>query len=294
MEDGVWRTVGGRRIFIREGEDLSSAMKKSGKFKSKKTKIKDDSESNLPEKRDIKEDYEFEDKKAEDNYKAQLEKAREENRTRDKQDRVNYQKNQIEEASGLKVEKAFETDAFGTGKEDRFQLSDGRYIAHSTESMGKKEDSWSINKVEGGDIKSQEFKSYDDMIKHLSGDKSESGSSSSNSNQYTEYYKREHLGEPSNYQKGDKIEFRDGYYSTIKGTIVREATDNEKKHQINSNLKGYIVRDQNGNEHVVADTRIKNVGEHDTAYKKAYQEYKKKHPNTKLSFGQFVDASEGK
>ena len=31
-EQGVWRTVGGRRIFIREGQDLASAMKESGKF----------------------------------------------------------------------------------------------------------------------------------------------------------------------------------------------------------------------------------------------------------------------
>ena len=29
---GVWRTVGGRRIFIEDGEDLETAMKKSGKF----------------------------------------------------------------------------------------------------------------------------------------------------------------------------------------------------------------------------------------------------------------------
>lgn len=29
---GVWRTVGGRRIFIKDGEDLSTAMKNSGKF----------------------------------------------------------------------------------------------------------------------------------------------------------------------------------------------------------------------------------------------------------------------
>ena len=29
---GVWRTVGGRRIFIKEGEDLTTAMKNSGKF----------------------------------------------------------------------------------------------------------------------------------------------------------------------------------------------------------------------------------------------------------------------
>lgn len=34
---GVWRTVGGRRIFIADGEDLESAMKKSGKFGTKQT-----------------------------------------------------------------------------------------------------------------------------------------------------------------------------------------------------------------------------------------------------------------
>ena len=34
-ENGVWRTVGGRRIFIKEGQDLASAMKESGKFKGK-------------------------------------------------------------------------------------------------------------------------------------------------------------------------------------------------------------------------------------------------------------------
>lgn len=32
-EDGVWRTVGGRRIFIRKGQNLTDAMKESGKFK---------------------------------------------------------------------------------------------------------------------------------------------------------------------------------------------------------------------------------------------------------------------
>lgn len=36
---GVWRTIAGRHIFIRSGESLSSAMKKSGKFKSSKEKI---------------------------------------------------------------------------------------------------------------------------------------------------------------------------------------------------------------------------------------------------------------
>lgn len=32
MEDGVWRTVRGRRIFIKEGQSLTEAMRDSGKF----------------------------------------------------------------------------------------------------------------------------------------------------------------------------------------------------------------------------------------------------------------------
>lgn len=35
MEEGVWRTIGGRRIFIKEGQDLETAMKESGKFSDK-------------------------------------------------------------------------------------------------------------------------------------------------------------------------------------------------------------------------------------------------------------------
>ena len=39
---GVWRTVGGRRIFIKDGEDLYTAMKKSGKFKSSKESLNEE------------------------------------------------------------------------------------------------------------------------------------------------------------------------------------------------------------------------------------------------------------
>lgn len=31
-QKGIWRTVGGRRIFIKDGQDLHDAMKESGKF----------------------------------------------------------------------------------------------------------------------------------------------------------------------------------------------------------------------------------------------------------------------
>lgn len=33
--DGIWRTVGGRKIFIKNGQSLSDAMIKSGKFNNK-------------------------------------------------------------------------------------------------------------------------------------------------------------------------------------------------------------------------------------------------------------------
>ena len=32
---GVWRTIRGRRVFIKDGEDLATAMERSGKFKTK-------------------------------------------------------------------------------------------------------------------------------------------------------------------------------------------------------------------------------------------------------------------
>lgn len=36
-EDGVWRTVGGRRVFIKDGQSLTDAMRESGKFGENKT-----------------------------------------------------------------------------------------------------------------------------------------------------------------------------------------------------------------------------------------------------------------
>ena len=46
---GVWRTVGGRRIFIKDGENLETAMKKSGKFKNIKKKKREDEIKELEE-----------------------------------------------------------------------------------------------------------------------------------------------------------------------------------------------------------------------------------------------------
>lgn len=50
LEGGVWRTIAGRRVFIKEGQSLTDAMKESGKFKeSGKTNKKDDKKSKIEE-----------------------------------------------------------------------------------------------------------------------------------------------------------------------------------------------------------------------------------------------------
>ena len=46
---GVWRTVGGRRIFIKDGEDLATAMKKSGKFEKKEIENKEEKQKTSKE-----------------------------------------------------------------------------------------------------------------------------------------------------------------------------------------------------------------------------------------------------
>ena len=37
-EGGVWRTISGRRIFIKDGQSLTDAMRDSGKFGASKNK----------------------------------------------------------------------------------------------------------------------------------------------------------------------------------------------------------------------------------------------------------------
>lgn len=66
-EKGVWRTIGGRRVFIKEGQDLASAMKESGKFKS--------ASKGTAKKEMTAEDKVFEDFKNSDGSKENFEKA---------------------------------------------------------------------------------------------------------------------------------------------------------------------------------------------------------------------------
>lgn len=47
-EGGVWRTIGGRRVFIKDGQSLTDAMRESGKFGSSKKKLTTTAKKNKP------------------------------------------------------------------------------------------------------------------------------------------------------------------------------------------------------------------------------------------------------
>jgi hypothetical protein len=78
MEDGVWRTVRGRRIFIKEGQSLSDAMKNSGKFEEKdvKTKLKKQFDKNKEKQSDNQKKIEKEREKLQKEVDELREKAK--------------------------------------------------------------------------------------------------------------------------------------------------------------------------------------------------------------------------
>ena len=88
---GVWRTIGGRRVFIKDGKDLASAMKESGKFKLSKKQIDAGNKLNEKAENGVKEDI-----KAFLNGKEDYEGTREEF-IKDLSENWNVDKDRVEE-----------------------------------------------------------------------------------------------------------------------------------------------------------------------------------------------------
>lgn len=105
---GVWRTVGGRRIFIKDGQDLETAMKESGKFEKKETKNNDDEIKKLQEEYDSIKNM-FDPRKAElrDKINALKEGKNLKDYKKDKEEKEKKQKEEYEEEkkNRLKEEK---------------------------------------------------------------------------------------------------------------------------------------------------------------------------------------------
>lgn len=133
-EDGVWRTVGGRRIFIRNGQDLSSAMRESGKFKSslKKPKIDDERDTlQYKEKNDYinkNKQYEEMKKRVNEQYEKDIEDARMTGNDKLEESAKKARAEQLRDIDRMQKENRKEYDAYkGTKYERQYDSVEDRY-----------------------------------------------------------------------------------------------------------------------------------------------------------------------
>ena len=72
MDDlgGVWRTIGGRRVFIKNGQDLATAMKESKKFDKERSQNQKHKNKNIKKEENNAETKEIQ------NLKSRLEERR--------------------------------------------------------------------------------------------------------------------------------------------------------------------------------------------------------------------------
>lgn len=106
MEDGVWRTIGGRRVFIKKGQSVSSAMKESGKF-NKANKTKKEREAEFE--KNIEEQYNRFHGKTDKEVAEEIAKERGERLLTDKEQKqreVEFMKNLEKEVDNKKQAKA--------------------------------------------------------------------------------------------------------------------------------------------------------------------------------------------
>lgn len=349
---GVWRTVGGRRIFIKDGQSLSNAMKESGKFKkgSKKRESQDDfekrearmmelakkmddmtdkGEDDNPEFEKMAEEYdklleenkEVEKKlispnnenekynqKRDQNYRDYMEgkkdwneyekgiresKLNEDEVTTKAQWKQDYGNNIEELERDLKNSEMYLGEPGEEGYEEgKKSLENGyEYLNELKEKQKSSNDDYKddfYNKL-SNEQKKVVDNAYKEGKKQYEEEKrigEEYGKSLTNS-KYNDYYKKENLGEPKDFKKGDNVSVQDEYsgkYGNANWKVVREATQEDKRGKINTNLKGYVLADDEGHEIVKADIRIKkNQNMNDAIRDKAFKQYEKEHPGSKTT-----------
>lgn len=115
MADGVWRTISGRRVFIKDGQSVSDAMKASGKFKDKKESSDEEKQFNRSREEEMIEDMKSVDKSKYsniDDYKEKLDDViREKYDYLDKDQRQAIVNSFIEKGDKSKIE--FKTERVG-------------------------------------------------------------------------------------------------------------------------------------------------------------------------------------
>ena len=275
---GVWRTVGGRRIFIKNGEDLGSAMKNSGKFKGKK-----ESKKELTENERKKKIEELEKKKEEtvgflqkgaiqeeidmlkDNFKGTKEEYREylskerEKRLaeyqKEKETRLNEFKNKTGEKEDYRMahrptETGITADNL-TNQNVESPIPKDIYEHPEYYSSGNK--TWINETIEQLNKVKNNPNGEVIIYRATTGDKINSGDWITLSKKYAEKHNESQLD-----GKGKVLEMK------VKATDIQFAGDVLEEW-------GYFPKKKSSG----------------NTYLKAYNEYKKEHPNSKLTFTKF-------
>lgn len=336
--EGKWRTVGGRRIFIRDGESLSSAMKKSGKFKSNKRKQE---EHYAGEELYNDDPNRFDNKLKEYNDKMSKEQEESAKRVNER-----YEKELIEKYNEIPQEERVK--AYEEGKnwkdlvEEKERWNDEKYkdvyskmskedqnkIDSLEEDMRKNPISRNINEKQAQAQEIYEKAAKEERLtksgerdkrtitkKEMEEDFNKKVKQDPELSRQTEQARAELKARDEKarvlYQKGE-IEKASGL--EVKNAWETDLYGNGREHRfelsdgriVSHTLESFGQEDDTWSIGKGSDRKsyksysdmMKDLGSSksssNTPYKKAFEEYKKKHPNSKLTLNKFIDMSEGK
>lgn len=281
---GVWRTVGGRRIFIKDGENLGTAMKNSGKFKNKDDK----KQKKMTEEERKKKIEELEKKKEEtigflqkgaiqeeidmlkDNFQGTKEEYREYISKERERRLEEYKKEKEERTKKYKENNNNEEDYRMSHRPTETGLTADNLLKQGNEVSAPKDiyehpEYYSSGNKKWNEETIKQLKSVrgnEDaeitIYRATVGDKINDGDWVTLSKSYAEAHNESQLD-----GKGKVLEMK------VKAKDVQFAGDMLEEW-------GYFPKSSN----VKSDNKS-------TPYLKAYKEYKKEHPNSKITFNEF-------
>lgn len=327
-DQGVWRTIAGRKVFIREGQSLSTAMKQSGKFKSGKKEIKkgndygkEHDEKNYREiEKQLLEDYtKVDTEDLEEYYKIFKEQGKEKFAGRIKNE-LEKRENQSKNLNDLKQErdaKFREIVDANTKRQDIYEyaMSDEAY----KDLYGKDPE-----KNAKTELNEKDHKRFEELTNKYHEGRKQLAALDKKIDEYRKSHPEEHAKE-----KQERQAKREEYLKTH--LSLNETLDNpkrsieiskeakrlgisereaknlmDKREQKNTNDKFYYRKDgtreydpykgtpyekkYDSVKDVIKDpnSKLNQYIKNKTA-QKAYQKYLKEHPNSKLSFNNFKD-----
>lgn len=300
-EDGVWRTIGGRRIFIKDGEDLSTAMKKSGKFKTKSNSKKSEDK---PDK-----------KKEENKSENKSEKKNSELTDEERKAKIEELEQKKQEAMGIFQKGAIQTeidmvkDGFDGTKEEYMEYVSKEQEKRLENYKKEKEERLKLMKEQEGDKDDYKMAhrptetglTADDLLK----EGNEGVGAPKDIYEHPEYYSSgnkewyqetiDQLKKVRGNENGEVTIYRATIGDTINDgdwiTLSKSYAESHNESQLDG--KGKVLEMKvKAKDIQFAGDMLEEWGyfpkdNSNKAYLKAYNEYKKEHPKSKITFNEF-------